>query len=67
MLAKESDLYICEQVAASLYSETNYVKQHENSQGANADRETHRERDTQREREGSKFATCYKSNRDSSF
>lgn len=26
----------CEQVAAS---ETNYVKQHENSQGANADRE----------------------------
>lgn len=27
---------ICEQVAAS---ETNYVKQHENSQGANADRE----------------------------
>lgn len=61
MLSEESDLLYLWTGGSFIYSETNYVKQHEKSQGANAGREG------EKERKESKSVTCYKSNTDEIF
>lgn len=45
MLSEESDLLYLRTGGSFIYSETNYVKQHEKSQGANAGREREKKRE----------------------
>lgn len=60
MLSEESDLLYLWTGGSFIYSETNYVKQHENSQGANAG--------TEREGENANLShVSYKSNSDLTF